>query len=97
MRDLSDLEQRVTTRWREALTARCGSDPFDTSNWLTSDSPIDPTTPQLPHERWAIQPVLRTVVLLLCDQMLNLADQLTDQEWNYLEFLMLYGGKTQLS
>ena len=101
---LSSLERRVTTRYLDALNARLPADPFDTSAWLTTSARRDHLgtyehTPEFPRERWAVQPVRRTLALLLCDRLLDLADthQLTDEGWTQLGFLWLHGGKVRLS
>lgn len=99
---LADLEQRVTARWTEAFTARFGADPFDADNGWRDDGrlgigAIGPATPQFPREQWAIQPARRTVVLMLCDRLIDIADQLDDGQWHQLGFLMQYGGKVRLS
>ena len=101
MDELTALEQRVGEKWVTVASARTPQwelpdDPFDFSEWVTNDpGPIH--VPQLPREQWASYPAKRTVTLLLCDKLLDKADELTDEQWLMLCLAMQYGGKTRLS
>lgn len=95
--DLAAAETRVRTKWFAAMNARgpaLPTEPFNASDWMTGEPP--PSTLQFPREQWANYPACRRVVLALCDRMLDFADQLTDEQWAALDFLIQYGGRTPL-
>lgn len=101
MDQLETLEQRVGQKWAAAVAARIPhldmpDDPFDFSDWLTGD-PVPEPVLEFPREQWATYPAKRTVTLLLCDKLLDKADDLTDEQWMMVGLAMQYGGKTRLS
>lgn len=98
MSDLADAETRLLTKWVAAMEARgtaSATDPVNDSSWIAGEGAA-PSTLQFPRQRWASYPAHRRVVLALCDRMLDFADQLTDEQWATLNFLILYGGRTPL-
>lgn len=52
---------------------------------------------QFPRERWASYPAKRTATLLMCEKLLDNADELTDQVWVLLCAAMVYGGRTRIA
>lgn len=95
--DLAAAETRLRTKWFAAMEARGAAlptEPYNASDWKIGEPP--PATLQFPRQQWANYPAGRRVVLALCDRMLDFADQLTDQQWAALNFLIQYGGRTPL-
>jgi hypothetical protein len=82
------------------LSAWLGEIPIPDNAWEMSTvgqplPPLLPDTPQFPREQWASYPAKRTVALLIADRLLDF-DELTDEQWMTLCFLMQHGGKTRL-
>ena len=101
MDELETLEQRVGEKWAAAAATRApqwdlDDDPLDLSNWSTGDPDTAPVM-QFPRERWASYPAKRTATLLMCEKLLDHADELTDQVWVLLCAAMFYGGRTRIA
>lgn len=105
--DLAELEARVGQKWATAASARAPH--FDVTGWTVdfqawfgtlleqTDPPEIPADwPQFPPERWLTYPTRRLLVLMTCDHMLDF-DELPDEQWFQLCFLMLYGGRERVS
>lgn len=94
---LGQLERRVGEKWAAAAAARFPADvdPFDPSDWLGDEPHAEPVM-QFPREQWVSYPNKRTAALIVADNMLNNADDLTDMQWTLLCRIMLYGGKTRI-
>lgn len=99
---LIELEGRVTRKWQEAVAARTPQWPMpevdiDWSAWRdAAKKPLPPGTMQFPREQWVSYPNRRTTVLILADRLLDF-EELTDEQWHTLNFLMLYGGKERIA
>lgn len=101
---LDELERRVGEKWVAAAAARMPQwdvPEFDV-DWeawfgtLDTAGALPDDWPQFPREQWARYPAKRTVVLLIADRMLDF-DELTDDQWIELCWLMQYGGKTRIA
>ncbi len=98
---LIGLEERVTRRWQEAVAARNPQWPTPdvelSTDWAEAmQKPLPPGTMQFPREQWVSYPNRRTIVLVLADRLLDF-EELTDEQWHTLNFLMLYGGKERIA
>lgn len=98
---LIELEERVTRRWQEAVAARTPQWPMPdvelSTDWAEAmKTPLPPGTMQFPREQWVSYPNRRAQVLILADRLLDF-DELTDEQWHTLCFLMLYGGKERIA
>ena len=97
--ELTQLEERVTRKWAQAAASRMPESSFDASAWHDLDTEWGGTAlnaPQFPREQWVSYPAKRTVSLMTCDRMLDF-EELTDEQWMTLSFLMLYGGRERIA
>lgn len=99
--NLSAAETRVFGKWLTAAEHRYGASPIglglglDLATWLQSD-PLPRQALQFPKQEWATNPARRTVILAICEEMLDRIDELTEAQWMTLSFLIQYGGRTPL-
>lgn len=95
--DLRTAETRVFGKWLTAAEHRYGATPIglDLATWLQSD-PLPRQALQFPKQEWATNPARRTVILAICEEMLDRIDELTEAQWMTLSFLIQYGGRTPL-
>ncbi|WP_142245552.1 hypothetical protein [Mycobacterium sp. IS-836] len=104
MDELDELELRVGEKWAAAAAARIPQD-FDLSHWsevfdltdLPPATPLPPDWPQFPREQWLRYPVKRQLTLVLCENLLDRNDELTDEQWMLLCLMMQYGGKVRIA
>ena len=95
--DLAALELRVADKFLAYASNR-------QSEWDLPDFDIDwdswenlpelpPDTPQFPRQQWFTYPNRRAISLILVDRMMDF-DELTDEQWADVTFLMMYGGRS---
>ena len=97
---LVELERSVTEKFTVKAAERAPDSDLNVTGWLQTVSeamqvPIDPNIPQFPREQWVSYPARRTVVLILCNRMLDF--DLDDAQWTQLCWLMQYGGKERVA
>lgn len=98
---LSELEARVAAKWGAAALTRTPpvevlSELFDIHTWLAGQEPVYPPA-QFPRQVWANHPSTRRVALMVCDRLLDNAEELTDEQWATLCVAMQYAGRERIS
>ena len=96
---LDELEARVTVKWAAAAADRMQgfTDIFDPTAWTTVvDMGAAEPVMQFPREQWVSYPAKRTAALILADRMLDF-DELTDEQWVQVSFIVQYAGRERIA
>ena len=97
MEDLAALERRVAEKFLAYASTRLPQwelpdFDIDWDAWRNLP-PLPPGTMQYPRQQWFTYPNRRTISLAIVDRMLDF-DELTDDQWADVTFLMWYGGRS---
>lgn len=104
MSALEDLEQRVTAKFAAKAAGRIDPSVFDPTTWSDvvdwtnggGEQPQVPIEHQFSREHYVTYPNRRVIALALIDRALD-HDEISEETWFQIAFLMFHGGRERIA